>query len=241
MNIPATPEEPDLTSSALRADRIGHKNYQHQKAKDFSESQYSRYIRLIKLILPLLGVLVITVLLTWPNQENPIIQNQKKSMEKIDESASNELLNPRFESKDNKQQPFTLTAKRAFQNDPTQKALITLEKPFADIILNGGNWVAGEAETGLFNQDNQDLKMEGGVRLFHDDGYEIKMPSLLLNLADGIASATGDIAGAGPDATLSAQGLSANTATGILIFKGPARLVLKNMNSSALMPSLSLE
>ncbi len=224
---------PPLT--AHRLDRIGGRNAP-QRASD-SGVLHSKIIRKAKLILPLLGVIILAIVFTWPSRQNPIVKTEAPSMEELDQAARNELLNPRFESKDDKQQPYTISAKRAFQDDPSNKAMIRLEAPFADIMLSGENWLAGEAKTGLYNQDTQDLNLSDGVRLFHDDGYEVKMQDLALNLKAGTANTAKPVTGSGPGGELEAMGMEADNVAGRLILKGPARVILRDVQSSALAPA----
>ena len=187
---------------------------------------YSRFVRWMRLVLPLLAAGVIGLLVAWPRVETTIEAIPKESVIPQEQQVgSNELLNPRFESRDKKDQPFTVTAARAIQsaNDPK---VVLLEKPVADITLNNGTWLAAEAQTGAYRQEEEKLMLEGHVRLFHDDGYELLTDKLQVNIKTQEAWSDRPVRVRGPAGTLDATGLTANGIEGKLIFNGPATLVL---------------
>ncbi len=192
---------------------------------------YSRFIRWMRLVLPLIALTITAIVFAWSNMsdENIVpVQEQTKAPKTI---GKNELLNPRFESTDEKKQPYTITARRALQGE-TNEDLILLDEPLADILLNSGNWVALEARQGAFRQDNQRLLLKGNVRLFHDRGYQMETAQLQLDLEKNTAWSEEAVYGQGPAGTLEASGLKANSSTGVLVFLGPAKLILNRSVSN---------
>jgi lipopolysaccharide export system protein LptC len=95
-----------------------------------------------------------------------------------------------------------------------------------DINLADGSWVAAEAGRGAFNQRAERLVLEENVRLFHDKGYEFLTARLLIDMGARIAWSDAAVQGQGPAGTLTASGVRAESATGTVIFTGPAKLVL---------------
>ncbi len=196
-----------------------------KERKGYNQS-YSRYVRWMRLLFPLAAMAIVAVLFTWSDgsEEELVvpIQQQATAQKAI---GKNELLNPRFESKDEKDQPYTVTASRALQGESDDK-LIILEKPVADMLLDTGNWVAVEADKGAYHQETQKLLLQGDVKLFHDEGYQMKTPQLHVDMKKSYAWSDMDVYGQGPAGTLEAKGLKANNETGRLVFTGPAKLVL---------------
>lgn len=190
---------------------------------------YTRYVRTLRLLLPLAAAGLIGLLIAWPRVE--------VALEPVPEQAAaprnikkNELTSPRYESQDSKGQPFTITAARAVQSDQDPNVVV-LEKPAADIFLNGGAWVAAQADQGFYRQQEEKLLLQGNVLLFHDQGYEIKTGKILMHIKSREAWSDQPVAGHGPAGTLEATGLTfqggqegANREK--LIFTGPVRLVL---------------
>lgn len=185
---------------------------------------YSRFVRFMRLFLPIIAIGIIAVLMAWPDAEKIMSPIPKEAI--LPQTiGKNEVISPRFESKDDKQQPFTITAERAVQ-DTKDPDIVFLERPAADITLQSGAWLAITSLKGAYRQHDERLLLEGNVELFHDAGYQFQTEKLLVNLDTGKAFAETAVEGSGPAGTLSATAMQANNAEGILIFKGPAKLVL---------------
>lgn len=188
--------------------------------------RYSRFVRGARVALPLIAAGVVGLLFAWPRLQ-PVVEAipREAALPQEQQVGRNELLNPRFESRDDKDQPFTITASRAIQsaNDPQ---LVLLDKPMADIALQDGAWLAVQAEKGSYRQEEEKLLLEGAVKLFHNDGYEMKTEKMLVHIKTREAWSDQPVHAQGPAGTLDATGLTANGGTGKLIFTGPAKLVL---------------
>ena len=186
---------------------------------------YSKFVRWMRLILPMVALFITAIVFTWSNMGDKNIVPVQEDAKAPKTIGKNELLNPRFESTDEKKQPYTITARRAIQGE-TNEDLVILDKPLADMLLNTGHWVALEADQGAFRQDNQRLLLKGNVRLFHDDGYQMETAQLQLDLKENTAWSEEKVYGQGPAGTLEAAGLKADATKNFLIFQGPAKLVL---------------
>lgn len=191
--------------------------------------RYSLFIRRMRLLLPLLAIVILAALIVWPQDSENIIATPEENKEQYQSVRKNELLNPRFESMDKKNQPFTVTANRAIQSDADQD-LLTLKSPSGDMLLNSNHRIAIEAENGLYHQRDNTLLLKGSVRLSHDEGYEMTMPELFVHMGENTAKSLYPVRGNGPQGTLEAQGLMANRNENRIVFTGPARLVLKDMS-----------
>lgn len=185
---------------------------------------YSKIVRRLRLILPTIAFAIMAIVFTWGKRDEPLMEvTPSEKIETV--MGKNELINPRFEGSDEKNQPYTLTADRAVQDEKDSK-LILLEKPKADLAMNGGNWVAFESTEGAFQQAEGKILLRGGVRFFHDGGYQMDTPELHININDETAITDKDVHVQGPEGTLTAKGLEGRNKENILIFKGPAKLVL---------------
>lgn len=211
-------------------DRLVHLAAPVRKKKIFG-TRYSKIVRWGRLILPTVALALLAVVFTWSNKENNIVTPQDpKKIENV--MGKNELINPRFESTDDKNQPFTLTAARAVQDEKDAKLLI-LEKPKADLAMNSGNWVAFESTEGAYQQKEGKILLRGGVRFFHDGGYQMDTQELHINVNDETAMTDKDVFLQGPEGTLSAKGLEGHNKDNTLVFKGPVKVVVdtKSLNS----------
>ena len=192
---------------------------------------YSRFIRSMRIVLPIIALSIAAVVFTWGNINEEKIKTLEEQIELPQSVGKNELLDPRFESTDDQQQPYTITAKRAIQGE-TNDDLIILEEPLGDILLESGNWIAIEAEQGAFRQDNQRLLLKGMVKIFHDQGYQLETEQLNVDVKESTAWSETDVYVQGPEGNIQAIGLQANQGAGHLVFNGPAKLTLTRIGDT---------
>lgn len=194
-----------------------------QKAASFNPF-YSRLIRWLRLALPLAALAIAAIVFTWSGPRQSLLTaDMKPELKKT--IGKNELVNPRFESTDAENRPYTLTAQRAVQ-DQQDGNIVILEKPVGDMVLDNGHWIAIESSEGIFQQTERKLLLRGNVRLFHDGGYQLDTPELHIDVQNNTAMSDKEVHGQGPEGTIDAMGLQGDNAKGTLIFKGPAKLVL---------------
>lgn len=186
-------------------------------------AHYSKFIRALRLTLPVIALLLVAIVF-WASQSQDFTPTPRDEV-LSEPQGQTELLNPRFESADKDKQPFTITAKKATQ-DQADPDLVYLEKPVSDMTSKDGHWIAIEADKGLYKQEARTLKLMGGMRLFHDQGYEMVADEADIDMLKQTAITKGAVEGRGPMGTIKAQKLRADGTTGTMIFEGPAKLVL---------------
>ena len=194
--------------------------------------RYLKFIKSLKIILPLIALCIVAVLFTSNMFQDDFVAPENLQEEVTPVAGTNKLVNPRFDSVDDKNQPYTITAESADQNLKSEK--IALQKPLADIVLNSGQWLAMKSEKGLFNQNDQTLQLDENVRLYHDGGYQFSMNALDIDLKANTAVSNTDINGHGPMGTLQAKGMQADNDAEQLVFVGPAKLVLYDLDDNNL-------
>jgi len=94
------------------------------------------------------------------------------------------------------------------------------------MTLGDNEWVAVKAQQGAFDQTGQSLRLTGQVKIFHDTGYEMEGREMTVSLKDQTVTSEQPVSAQGPAGTLEAQGMEARSADSVVIFKGPATLVL---------------
>lgn len=186
--------------------------------------RYSIVVRGLRLLLPLAALGIVAVVMAWPGMDEQMGPIPKEEL--IPQTTGrNELINPRFESANADRQPYVITASRAEQTLDNQK-LVVMEGPVANITLSPGSILDAEALKGTYDQTDETLVLDGNVKLRHNNGYTLESSYLHVQLKDHIATTPKPVTIFGPDATLEAKGMSGNPNTGVLIFTGPAKLVL---------------
>lgn len=212
-----------MSDTNKKRDRLGQLGQQVRR-KTAGNRLYSRYVRFMRLFLPLVAIGIMALIISWPRLDETMKPIEKEAVMPVT-VGKNEVLTPRFESRDNKQQPYSITASLAAQS-PTDQNLVFLEKPAADITLNSGAWLAIKSQKGVYRQNDERLLLEGAVELFHDAGYRLLTEKMLINLKTGHVFSETPVNGNGPAGTLKAAAMQGDHTGGILVFKGPARLVL---------------
>lgn len=190
---------------------------------------YTRFVRVMRLMLPLAAVGVITILFIRTGVEDKLIVPMESDKPEIQMQniAKNELLNPKFESMDKKNQPYKITADRAVQGEKN-KDLIMLDRPIGIMTMKDGIQVTVHSDTGAYRQDTERFFLQGGVFMQHADGYTLSSEEAHIDLKQNFAWSDKDVQGQGPDILISAKGVRADGNTGEIIFAGPATLVLEN-------------
>ncbi|MHA1113119.1 MAG: LPS export ABC transporter periplasmic protein LptC [Alphaproteobacteria bacterium] len=215
--IPPAPAEdaPRRRSFAVARERLGR-----------FDARYSRFVGLMKLVLPLTALLLIALVVMWP-QFQPDKQPMRIGYAEMEtEGASaGRMSQPRFTALDDENQFYTVTAVLARQPDPKNEVVI-LDKPAADVALKDGSWLAVSAESGIFRQEKRTLMLEGGVSLFHDDGYEMRTKTAFIDLDKGIARGNEPVAGQGPLGLINAQGFRIDRDKETITFTGKAKMVI---------------
>lgn len=187
--------------------------------------RYSGFVKSLRFILPLVALVMTVIVLTWDEAGRRVEPLKKEEVIQTQANIQNELLKPVYNSVDDKNQPFTVTADRATQGRENPD-IVELDKPVAALIQNDGSKLEGDATTGLYEQKSQKLNLEGDVHLKHSNGYVLSSEELRIDLAAQKAYSGRNVRVEGPDATLDATGLEGDTNTGTIIFTGPAKVVL---------------
>lgn len=112
------------------------------------------------------------------------------------------MKNPRYESVDADNQPFTIRALEAVQQD---EATVLLNKINADIALSSGLWLALSSQKGQLDINAQRLLLQDKVHLIASNGYEMRAPEAYVDIKRGIALGEQGVEGQGPLGTIHAD------------------------------------
>ncbi len=186
---------------------------------------YSGFIRSLRFILPLIALVLSVIVITWDEGGRRIEPLQKSEVLPTSATVQNELLKPVFNSVDEKNQPYSVTADTAVQNR-NNPDIVELQNPIANLKMNDGGEVSGDAAMGLYEQKTQKLNLEGNVHLKHSDGYVLTTEELRIDMVTQKAYSGRDVVVNGPDGSIHATGLEGSNDGGVLIFTGPAKVIL---------------
>ncbi len=197
--------------------------------------RHSAVVRSMRLLLPIAALAVIVVIMAWKSDNTPVtaIPREEISPQTV---SQNELINPKFQSEDNSGQPYSITADKATQNAEDMNTLF-LQKPIADMTLNSGDAVSLTATNGEYKQEQKGLSLDGDVTVHHNSGYEIQTEKMNIDVTGQIITSDTPVTGHGPQADISATGLNVNGNSKIVIFNGPAKLILHKEDPTAPAPA----
>lgn len=188
---------------------------------------YSRFVRLMRMFLPLaaalIGILVVIKLYSESDAIVPVsLQAQGGNAPEI---LKNELLNPVFESLDKKGNPYKITASRAVQGKEN-KDLIMLDRPVGHLVMKNNDTIDVTALSGAYQQERERFYLEGDVVIKGGEGYELTSQEAHVDLKKNFAWSELAVVGRNEDMQIIAKGLRVNGKTGLIYFKGPAKLIL---------------
>ncbi|MCR6629900.1 MAG: LPS export ABC transporter periplasmic protein LptC [Magnetospirillum sp.] len=168
--------------------------------------RYTRFVGAMKLVLPALAALLLGLVVAWPRLtarddrfQIGFAQLSPSSVESLS------MVNARFFGINRRNQPFSLTADVATEDEPGA-GLIVLDQPKADFLTPGGKGVYVEARRGFYRQKEQTLDLEGEVSLFHEDGYEMHTEKAHVDLKTSMAEGDVPVNGHGPQGRIDGQG-----------------------------------
>lgn len=187
--------------------------------------RYTAIVRKLRFILPLLAVIMTVIVLTWDEAGKRMTPMKKEDLIPESQNIQNELLKPVFNSVDDKNQPYSVTADRAVQSRGSPD-IVELEKPVANLKMNDGTVVDADSARGLYEQKSQKLNLDGQVHLKHSNGYTLTTEELRIDMITRKAYSGTDVFVEGPAGTLRATGLEGDADGGALIFTGPATVIL---------------
>lgn len=182
-------------------------------------------IAILKRVLPAAALAVLALIVLWPEisgLEDRVRLAYRKPDSTVTDSAR--IVAPRYVGRNETGRPYELAAESAEQ--ASGSTTVALTKPTGDITLEDGAWVTLQAERGTFRRETRLLDLAGEVALFHDAGYEIRTDRARIDLAAGRAEGDAPVAAQGPPGTLDATGFRLEEQGAVVIFTGPARMVL---------------
>lgn len=189
-------------------------------------TRYTSFVRFMRGCLSFLAVAMIVVIFTWDESNQKIPAVSKEDLLSTQEAVQNELIDPVFNSRDDKGQAYQIKATRAVQ-DKIKQTQVFLDVPQATLEINGGGKLDVSAHEALYEQDKKKLNLQGDVILVYSEGYTLSTQELRVDLERQKAYSGKDVRLEGEAGTLDAAGMEGDVSSGIVVFSGPARILLR--------------
>lgn len=133
------------------------------------------------------------------------------------------MLRPHYQSVDENDQPFSVTADTATQKDADTVLLKNLN---ADMSFKDLRWAALSANEGTLRTKQKKLDLAGAVNMFYDGGYEMRTELARVDMAAGSVEGPGPVEGQGPSGTLTADRFKVREKGKVLYFEGNVKVTL---------------
>jgi lipopolysaccharide export system protein LptC len=166
--------------------------------------RYTRFVAFMKGALPIAAAAIVAAVVAYsvvPRHPEGVSLAYQRMATLHNDLA---MIKPRLTGTDAKGNPFVITADAAIQ-DPADRHRATLKQVQADVQLDGQHWLNASADGGLFDMDAGTLKLNGGIALYTDSGYELHTQSADVDLKKNIFQGHDAVTGHGPLGSLRAD------------------------------------
>lgn len=191
-------------------------------------SGYSWFVRIAKIALPLVALAIMGVVVARLSEESQLEQLVAAPTQGKTTPGQIELVKAKYEGTDAKGRKYTLTADSATRDMNSDQAVL-LEKPRADIALDGGSALTVHADKGRYDNKASKLFLTGGVTAYHDSGYEIHLQDISVDIATRAAASLLPVTAQGPVGELRAQNIAVTDQGMLVVFGGPAQMTLHRL------------
>jgi lipopolysaccharide export system protein LptC len=191
------------------------------------------FVRITKFALPIAAIVIIGIVVARLSQDQQTLQIAQLPTQDKTTPGEIDLVNPKYEGLDAKNRPYTISAERAHRvMGQGQEQVVALDNPKGDIQLDDKSWLAVQSAEGLFNNTAQNLYLSGGVTVFHDSGYQMRLKDVHLDIKSRHAQSDFPVQAQGPAGGIDAQNLEITDEGDMVIFGGPVRLTLWNLSAA---------
>lgn len=215
--------EPTGTAHSRRSRAFAH-DYGRSRT---ASAGASRLVAAMKLLLPAMALSLIALVIAWPqllpDEKEIKLGDARISVKDIDNLRMTE---PRFVGVDEKSRAFEMTARSASQSS-SDSNLVNLESPQADMVLESGKWVTVTSATGVFDKTSRMVDLDGGVVVYHDDGYEMATEYATIDMESQSVVSEASVAGHGPTGLVQSEGFQIFEGGKRILFTGKAHLILR--------------
>ena len=188
---------------------------------------HSRLVIYLKVFLPSLAAVMVGLVILWPQmkaQQDESISLVASETDQLNLPSDQSMLNPRFFTVDQKNEPFSLTAGVAFEL-PGDVRRVRLDDIQADLLMQNDRWFALDATVGVYSQSTDTMELLKQVNLYTETGEEIETTQALINMRNRDISGTQDVFLRTPSGYARAQGFSVTQDVTVFRLTGKTRAV----------------
>jgi lipopolysaccharide export system protein LptC len=190
-------------------------------------ARYTSFVKLSKMTLLGLLVALFAVVLLLPvlQQDRAGVRvafsGVKESAATIDKPI---MKNPRYQGVDEKNQPYSVTADEAVQQDART---IALSNVMADMRFADSSWVMMSAGRGVMDIISKNIVLQDHIGFNHNAGYEFYASKVVVDLVKGTVQSDAQVEGQSPMGYIRADGFYASRGEKRLVLQGHVKLVIQ--------------
>lgn len=197
-----------------------------------SFKRYRIFVFILKFILPLSAAVLMVMIIFFAEKEDGsakiTVENvAKEKMKPQDITSVGKMENPRFQGLDAQNQPYSIKAEQAWQQNKNE---IMLQNITADITMENGNWMSAVAGAGHYFLSNNIINLSEGVDIFITDANQkttqIIAQNLQLDVKKSLAKSDSPIKVISDLSNFSASSFVADKNAEKITFEGPIKLVI---------------
>jgi lipopolysaccharide export system protein LptC len=170
-----------------------------QRLSAMDAFRYSRFVAVMRRLLPIGAVVLVGSVIAYSVM--PRHQDKFVAMQQSGNNVARDLTMSKmsFTGTDEKGNPYKVTAAEVIQ-DPKSKDMhrAELRQVDADMQFEGQSWISASAKRGLIDTDAGTLRLEGGISVFTDNGYELQTQSANAYIKTNVIEGTEKVSGHGP-------------------------------------------
>jgi lipopolysaccharide export system protein LptC len=175
-----------------------------QRLRATDALRYSRFVSVMKKLLPIGAVVLMAAVVAY--SVLPRHNDRMMAMKQSGNLARDlTMTKSSFTGTDEKGNPFKVTAAEVIQDPKAKSMRAELKQIDADMQFGNESWINATAAHGWIDGDTGILKLDGGISVFTDNGYQLETNSATAHIKENILEGTEGVKGHGPTGQFSAD------------------------------------
>ncbi len=201
---PALPPAPAAseavsTAAAPKVDAVMARDWAaRQRLRAVDALRYSRFVSVMKGILPIAAVVLLASVIAYS-----VMPRQKDKFVGVKQSGNLArdltMTKSSFTGTDEKGNPFKVTFAELTEDSASKNhKRADLKQIDADMQFENQSWISASAKHGWIDADAGILKLDGGISIFTDNGYELQTDRATAYFRENILTGDTAVSGHGP-------------------------------------------
>jgi Uncharacterized protein conserved in bacteria len=175
-----------------------------QRLKATDALRYSRFVSVMKKVLPIGAAVLMASVVAY--SVLPRHNDRMMAMKQSGNLARDlTMTKSSFTGTDEKGNPFKITAAEVIQDPKAKSMRAELKQIDADMQFGNESWISATAGHGWIDGDSGILKLDGGISVYTDNGYQLQTKSATAQIKANTLEGSEGVKGQGPTGQFSAD------------------------------------